>query len=251
MKRLALHTPHGKNRYCGPTALSAITGLSTDACAAVVRQVNPRKRSVKGMDDWELIAAIRALGGQARLLHVSAPMTPKQTLAQWLDQRSEELRGQVLVVTAGWHYMTVLRDTMVCSLTRREKRHIASSPNLRCQLKSVIAVTPPAKAVLPKAITAEQALRQQERRQAASARRQALALAAELRLEVRRQGGDMCEVWVKDEAWWQAKLAPHGLLAEGEGALDAIGDRCRLAGYGWPDALDMLQTIKSEFGVDG
>ena len=43
-----LHTVHGYNRYCGPTALSAILGISTDEAARRIRLITGRPR-VRGV----------------------------------------------------------------------------------------------------------------------------------------------------------------------------------------------------------
>lgn len=189
MVKLQLHKPHGNNRYCGPTALSAITGFSTDECAAVVRLVNPNKPAVKGMQDWEFIGAIKAMGGLA--VHAALPSPAyRRTFAQWLDSRGE-YRERIMVATAGWHYMTVLRDLMVCSMTKRELVHVGSAPHRNHQFKGAIMVTPPTKWRLPPGIAAAKRTQRAVANGHSKARAEARKLMPMLHLEIEKDDGRM------------------------------------------------------------
>lgn len=241
MKAPALHKPHGKNRFCGPTALSILTGLSTDDCAAVVRLVNPGKRAVKGMNDWEMLDALRKLGGDGK--HARG-VGMRVTLKQWLDQRSDELRQVPLVVAAGHHYMVVRGELVMCSHTCKQWVHILSHPFRNKRFASAMAITPPAKARVPAEVLQLRKAQADNQRRSASARTRALALAAELRLEITNPYHDELEIWVADEAWWRQLMEPAGLLAEGETPLDAICDQDRTSAAGWPDLLEALEAIK-------
>lgn len=50
----------GLNQYCGPSVLSALTGESTDRCAAVISAVSGRKE-IKGVQTAHLMEAFRRL----------------------------------------------------------------------------------------------------------------------------------------------------------------------------------------------
>jgi hypothetical protein len=50
----------GINQYCGPAVLSALTGKSTDECAAVISSING-KREIKAVDVKDLIRALEKL----------------------------------------------------------------------------------------------------------------------------------------------------------------------------------------------
>lgn len=61
MKRI-----HGRNRYSGPSAVSAITGISTDAASAYIRRLsnstdNPRFR-IRAVADYEMVRVVSEHG---------------------------------------------------------------------------------------------------------------------------------------------------------------------------------------------
>lgn len=51
----------GINEYCGPVVLSALTGLSTDRCAAAISAVTGQKSAVKGTDRRVLVEVLKRL----------------------------------------------------------------------------------------------------------------------------------------------------------------------------------------------
>jgi hypothetical protein len=50
----------GLNQYCGPAVLSALTGESTDRCAAVISAVSSRKE-IKAVNKHDIIESLRRL----------------------------------------------------------------------------------------------------------------------------------------------------------------------------------------------
>jgi len=58
---MKLHPATGRNSYCGPTSISAITGCSTDDVSLIHRWITG-KRSVKGMYHMELVPVMTWLG---------------------------------------------------------------------------------------------------------------------------------------------------------------------------------------------
>lgn len=134
MPKLKLHKPHGKNRYCGPAAISAVTGVSTDEAAAVTRMLTGR-RSVKGMHDGEMVRALQALGcrveevGRAVRETQRSGKTRRLTLQEWLDRRAERERKSLMVAIVTGHFVAVKGDLVVDSLAKREPRHILSDPS--------------------------------------------------------------------------------------------------------------------------
>lgn len=252
MKKIKLHKPHGKNRYCGPAAISAVTGVSTDEAAAVVRHLTG-KRSVKGMHDGEMVRALSALGATVQEIARGGKRIEQKTgklrapnLKEWMDARSEEHRGALIVAIVTGHFVAIKGDIVVDSLLGREPRHILSDPSRRSVFRRAWVVIPPAKPKLP------ETLRQRNRRQAEevarrrAAGRRAHLLAEELGLKLERDG-DYIHINIDDEARWVRSMAPSGLLADGEHPLDAIGDQCATSGLGWGEALDNLLEIKRLF----
>lgn len=185
MAKLSFHKPHGKNRYCGPGALSAITGLSSDDIAAIARLNSPGRGPVRGMSNAELVGVVERLGGKAELVGIGSPAT-KQTLAQWLDARPDHLRERMLVVNVTGHYVAALRDKVICTMQGREAQHILSARCRRWTFKRAWAITLPDKVALPAGVSAEKKARANATSVNAKARRRLRALLPKLHLEVER-----------------------------------------------------------------
>jgi len=61
----------GLNQYCGPSVLSALTGRSTDSCAAAISAVSGQ-RVIKSVQTTHLIEAVKRLGFEAQPVPVPA-----------------------------------------------------------------------------------------------------------------------------------------------------------------------------------
>ena len=57
-----LHPITGKNRFCGPSAMTTVLGVTTDHAARVIRGLTGERR-VKGVPVKHFIAAMEQLGG--------------------------------------------------------------------------------------------------------------------------------------------------------------------------------------------
>lgn len=111
--------PRGdRNRYCGPSAISCITGMTTGEAARLIRHVGGRK-SVKGSYNWEVRQALQYCGIK------STPMTfglnlhrrTGPTLAGWLKATvKERTANRVFLIVAGWHYQLVQGRRIVCGI---------------------------------------------------------------------------------------------------------------------------------------
>ena len=108
----SLHRVRGRNRFCAPTAISAVLGISTDEAAGALRPVRyePRRLAaaeaagrpplpVKGIDDIELITTLNNLG--CRLEVTVRPDRP--TLRTWINERPEDIANHILLVRR--HYI--------------------------------------------------------------------------------------------------------------------------------------------------
>lgn len=77
---MTLHPAIGKNRYCGPGALSILTGYATDETAAVLRDITG-KRAIFGIHHRAMLQALARFGMKTYPL----PIEPKQfTLGKWI-----------------------------------------------------------------------------------------------------------------------------------------------------------------------
>jgi len=114
---MKIHQIHGKHRYCGPCAISAITGYSSDDGARVIREHSGRPY-VKGAAQRHVVAALRDFGVQCELLY-DAPKGKGQTFAQW-RKNSVDIRkgGVVFLLVSGWHYQVVSGRKATCGRIR-------------------------------------------------------------------------------------------------------------------------------------
>jgi hypothetical protein len=121
-----LHGPK-RNRFCGPSALSAITGLPTDDTARMLRELSGR-RSITGTSDAEMFRVLQHLGFNAVRVPARDPDRPKvtQTLASWL-KLTPRPEGVVYLVSAGNHWQVISGRRYVCGVVKeivsvRDKR---------------------------------------------------------------------------------------------------------------------------------
>lgn len=52
----------GKNKFCGPAALSAVSGITTDEAEILIKKVTGQRRPVKGVWTSDLCKAFNILG---------------------------------------------------------------------------------------------------------------------------------------------------------------------------------------------
>lgn len=99
------------NRWCGPSALSALTGRTTDETSAVLRELTGR-RSITGTSNSEILLALRHYG----LSYAWRPVLGRMTLAAWL-RADPPVGDQVMLVSAGRHWQVVTARRFVCGKT--------------------------------------------------------------------------------------------------------------------------------------
>ena len=110
MEFKTLNRPKGSNRYCGPAAISFLTGLDTSEAAALIRQ-HDQRRAIKGTSTSALIATLRDLG-----IKVNAqPEVKGLTLAGWLKASvAQRTEGRMFLVIAGYHFQLVSGRRYAC-----------------------------------------------------------------------------------------------------------------------------------------
>lgn len=122
-----LRPPEGVNPWCGPTAIGALMGVTTDMVAEKAKLIRGRK-VIKGMYMDEAIGAIRLLGGYCTSF--GSPILPRKerpTLKQWHAHYVSRLMfaPRILVETTR-HWVAVHGDDVLCSLQKgRAAHHIA------------------------------------------------------------------------------------------------------------------------------
>ena len=58
----------GKNRYCGPSALSAVLGITTDEAEKLLQKLRNNKRKVTGVYLYELQSVLNLFGRKATIV---------------------------------------------------------------------------------------------------------------------------------------------------------------------------------------
>ena len=110
----------GHNRYCGPAALSIVTGINTAEAAALIRKTS-NVRSVKGTSIYQMTRAYNALGYH---LTSAAKVNPNDrnsnpTLAAWLKETASTRGNDVFLISAGHHWQIVQGRRFCCGLTQK------------------------------------------------------------------------------------------------------------------------------------
>lgn len=106
----------GKNRFCGPAAVSAITGRPVDEVATTFRVACDR-RNVMGTSAWEVREVLSHYGLSLRTVPV--PQSPRVTFAKWLRlNKAHRTPGRVFLIAAGHHWLVTSGRRAVCGKTK-------------------------------------------------------------------------------------------------------------------------------------
>ena len=137
--------------WCGPGAMSAITGRSAECCAAWINQESrrvPLHFKVRGTHTPEVRLALHCLG--YRMRQVSVPAVPARkiglvetsqpTFAQWLRHPGRD-RSKMYLVAAGHHWMVVKGRRVVCTY-QPEGNPTGRCKNRRYLVQSVDEIEP-------------------------------------------------------------------------------------------------------------
>lgn len=113
-----LHKPHGKNRYCGPSVISAITGMSTDDAAYQARNISGRKY-IKSMSQSLLRRTLNVSGCEVGRVLVAADYRDRPhsgaylNFADWADMRTDEEFNSIMVVGVTGHWVVIYKNMAV------------------------------------------------------------------------------------------------------------------------------------------
>jgi hypothetical protein len=122
-------TKADKNRYCGPSAISAVTGMTTGEAARLIRHVGGRK-SVKGSYVSEVTRALEMCNIKSTYKNFDLKLSRSKgpTLAAWLRHTVKERTAKrVFLIVAGHHFQLVQGRRYVCGILKeptsvRDKR---------------------------------------------------------------------------------------------------------------------------------
>ena len=118
-----------KNRYCGPSAISAIPGMTTGEAARLIRHVSG-KRKVTGTSTRNIREALKRCNviSEPQNFGLSLHRRTGPTLAGWLKATvKERTANRVFLIVSGWHWQVVQGRRIVCGILKeptsvRDKR---------------------------------------------------------------------------------------------------------------------------------
>lgn len=112
---VSLHPIKGRNRYCGPAAMAAVLGVTTDHAARVIRGLTG-ERWIKGVSVQHLTAAMEQLGVRVRYTRIDASY---ESLADWLRNNLRLFQSAHLILHFGVngdaHYGTISGGMYQCN----------------------------------------------------------------------------------------------------------------------------------------
>lgn len=103
----------GRNRYCGPAVVAALTGKTTDEAAFLLRQATGRGR-ILSVRPIELIGVLESLNFLVERFQLFDLKRDGPILKQWLQAFTAPGMGAFLVATVG-HFQIVSRGVLACS----------------------------------------------------------------------------------------------------------------------------------------
>ena len=130
----------GRARKCGPTALSAITGLPSHLCATIMRSIT-KERAIRGVHAVTLVKALTLLNYTASLIRYDHSLD-RPTLRNWIRDRDE---GKLYIINIKRHWIAY-SNHQICDNGFLFSKSPASSQGLthmRCKVRQVITIEPP------------------------------------------------------------------------------------------------------------
>jgi hypothetical protein len=158
-------TKADKNRYCGPSVISAVTGMTTGEAARLLRHVGGRK-SIKGSYVSEVTNALAMCNIKCTYQNFGLKLSRSKgpTLAAWLRHTVKERTAKrVFLIVAGHHFQLVQGRRYVCgilgdpvSIRHKRVKRRARVSNVY-ELSSLGTIQIPAEARKPKRSASPQA----------------------------------------------------------------------------------------------
>jgi hypothetical protein len=111
-----VNRPKGQNSYCGPAAVSVVTGAPTSEVARVMRRgrFGWSHVPVKSTYDSDLRYALQAYGLDLKMVE---DFSTRPTLARWLrENKSLRTPGVTFIISAGNHWVVISGRRYCCGI---------------------------------------------------------------------------------------------------------------------------------------
>ena len=114
-RTMKLHNVEGKQRWCGPAAIAAIAGVTTDNAAALIRRLE-RRRMVTHTNIVEVSHALHELG-----FVIDRALRPCDGIPfrRWQNETYLERRDGVYLFSSGRHWRVIQSGLTVCGIQRQ------------------------------------------------------------------------------------------------------------------------------------
>ena len=107
-----------KNRFCGPSVISALTDLTTGEAASLIR-IQTVRRQITGTYAWQVLDALAACNIQAKNVSRKYLVQNRPTLAGWLRaSKADRTPGRIFFILAGNHWQLVSGRRYACGRIR-------------------------------------------------------------------------------------------------------------------------------------
>jgi hypothetical protein len=195
LKLRAVSHPKGDaNQFCGPSAISALTGMSSGEAARLLRHVT-RRKAIKGASTSSVQRALALCGvRQIDGWNFRQPTT----LAAWLRSTAGTRGGRIFLIVAGNHFQVVSGNRYVCGRTGAVVGLDDPKVKRRARMDRVMELDAPSGVTIPAQARKPVATPGERKRvsSAASAARRARKLAAEYGIEIDRHTD------LDSRPWW-------------------------------------------------
>ncbi len=189
------HSGSRSNRYCGPSVLSILAGISTGDAATLLRKVGGRK-SIKGTYTSEMRTALLQLGYSMHTWfdYDGLPAKGRPTLLQWAKKRAPG--GDTYLLSVGNHWAVVQGRRYACGMVGKVIG-LRQSPKKRARVRAVWRIVHENRVKLAEVIPMAKRPIDTQRKP----RTEAKALAAQYDINVERDGpfNDMFWVYPPDK----------------------------------------------------
>ena len=226
-----------KNRYCGPSVISAVTNLTTGEAARLIRMQTGAKK-ITGTHRSEVHGALRACNISVKPRHYPGlNRTIGPTLAGWLKMsKADRTSGRVFLIVAGWHWQLVSGRKYTCGRIREIVSIKDKRVKRRARVAEVYELTSD-KVTKPDIDVSKPKPKDLGASDRAKSRRIAERIKATIEIE---RWGDYSDFWV---------YPPDGLFGDNEDLESDIGngsdpyEGCHCQ-YNWQEVLEVLQTYE-------
>ena len=107
----------GSNRYCGPSAISFICGIDTDAASRIIRH-KYKKTFVRATYPFQMEGALELLGCGVSIFSAKATKA-RPTIKKWLENVEHALNeNNYYLIQAGHHWQVYHRGLLCHSLQK-------------------------------------------------------------------------------------------------------------------------------------